>query len=190
MKRLLIIPILLISFTTANAQLNKFITDWQAQLTVSPYSIDLWGSTPATSKITASYGMFEVIWFHGFKTLYDTPGLMKNSHKVSIFAPQMRIMDKGKQASDYRYGGNYFSIFINPIQYHFWKFSITGGIGWFFRKLPDVRGRHLNFQLQLTYQIKDWIGISWSHVSSGFHIFTDVNPGVDNISIVISFLNN
>lgn len=171
----------------AQAQLSKFITDWNVQITASPYSIQMWGKTPATSKVTVSYGMIELVWFHGFETLTDVQGIMNNSHKVPIGYSQMRVMNGSKQASNYRYGGNYFGVFINPIQYHFWHFDVQGGIGWFFRKIPDIRGAHLNFQFQLTYMLKDWIGISYSHISNGFGLWHEVNSGFDNISIVINF---
>lgn len=188
MKRFLLILSLFAITATAQAQLSRFITDWDAQVSVSPYSIQAFGRTPATAKLTASYGMIEFVMFHSFKMLYDRKGLAENSH--SAYAGMGRAMDEGKQISDYRYGGNYFGIFVNPIQYHFWKLSVSGGIGWMFRKLPDSRGRHLQFQFRFTYMMKKWIGVSYQHVSSGFHIFDQANPGVDNVSIVINFLNN
>lgn len=176
--------IVVMSTVMARGQLSTFITDWNTQVTVSPYSIELFGQTPATGKVTISYGMFQIMWLHGFETLYDPTGIRRHSHPIGN--DDVRMMDHGHKLSKYKFDDNYLAIFINPLQYHFWHFIAQGGIGWFFKSFPDVRGAHLNFQFQLTYMLKDWIGISYSHVSSGFTL-RDFNPGLDNISIVLNF---
>lgn len=190
MKRLLTVLtfIILVGALTveSRAQVSKFITDWNVQITVSPTSIKLFGQTPSTAKFTISYGMVELVYFQTYSPFIDEYGLSHNT-LIKVENRQLKnIVINGYSASDFIINGASFGIFINPIQFNKWNFSITGGIGWMFRKYPDVRGRHLQFQLQFAYMMNDWLGVSWSHISSGFNLFDQCNLGVDNFSLIIN----
>lgn len=63
---------------------------------------------------------------------------------------------------------------------------MTTGVAYFFSAVPDVRGKHLNFTLEigagvqsaLTDRILLTLGYRYHHLSNGFR--GDINPGVDS----------
>ena len=149
MKQLVIIPLLFITISL------------QAQsITFSPTSVPLWGTAPATGKITAEYRSFQAVYLYAFKTMYD---------------------DRGGQ-----YSGGFFALFWNPLVIGLNSFEVRGGAGYFFRRYATINGTHINFQFQTNYQITDRLGITYQHISNGFGLFNDINPGIDNIGIKFS----
>jgi len=172
MKKLILISAFLTVTTTANAQI---LPDWHAEISVSPYSMNFWGSIKGSAKITASYGMFEIVGLHMFKSYYSIERV-----KQRVYGNAISWYEKF-----HNFSKNYFAIFINPIEIQEGDFTFRGGIGYFFNEFPTKQGTHINFQAQLIYMPFDNIGIKYSHISNGFKLFNMYNPGLDNISLVI-----
>ena len=129
-------------------------------ISIAPTSIPIWGKAPQTMKITASYRYVQAVWLYAFKTMYD---------------------DRGGQ-----YSGGFFALFWNPLVIGLNSFEVRGGAGYFFRRYPTINGTHINFQFQTSYKITDHLGITYQHISNGFGLFNDINPGIDNIGIQFS----
>jgi len=129
-------------------------------LQVSPTSMSLWGHSPRVAKISLGYRSVELVYLYGFKSMYD--------HQGAAF------------------GGEYFGVFWNPLTVEKGPLKISGGAGYFFRKYPTVNGTHLNFSLKLSFRLSENLRVQYGHISNGFGIFNSVNPGVDNIGLVIA----
>ncbi|HLR24775.1 MAG TPA: hypothetical protein VK112_02835 [Fodinibius sp.] len=66
-------------------------------------------------------------------------------------------------------------------------FKVSGGAGYFFRKYPTINGTHIKFSLKLLFRISEGISLQYGHISNGFGLFNNINPGVDNVGLVIVF---
>jgi|SRR5699024_557101 len=130
------------------------------RLQVSPMSMHLWGHSPQVAKVSLAYRSVEAVYLYGFKTMYD--------HQGAAF------------------GGGYAGLFWYPLAFEKDRFKASGGIGYFSRKYPTINGTHINFSLRLAYRISKKLSIQYSHISNGFGLLNGLNPGVDNIGLVIA----
>lgn len=130
------------------------------QISVSPTSAPIWGKTPGVAAVSISYANFEVVYFHAMDRMHDGYGAAME--------------------------GGYTGLFWKPLNFEFKGFRASGGTGYLLRKFPTVNGRNLHFTAQLTYALSSRLGVKWSHYSNGFGLFCDLNPGIDNISLVIN----
>lgn len=129
------------------------------RLQISPTSVPLWGASPQVAKISLSYRSVELVYLYGFKTMYDDYSAV--------------------------FGGEYFGIFWYPLSIEQGRLKLSGEAGYFFRKYPTINGTHLNFSVKLLFKITEYLGIQYSHISNGFGVLNPINPGVDNIGLVV-----
>lgn len=131
------------------------------QIAVSPVSVPLWGRAPHTSKLAVSYHDVELVVLYAFcNGITDLQG-----------AP---------------YEGLFYGLFWTPINIDLWRFRLEGGAG-YMTKYPTKNGTHLLFTAKVTYRINDWLGARYSHISNGFGLLNELNPGLDAISLVYRF---
>jgi len=171
--------IILALATPANAQIAKPFEDGFS-VSVSPYSIPLWGQSPAAAKATARFGIFEAVFVHTFKTMYDT---VIEKELIAQYG-ESKIYKEGKPGV---YEGSWLGLFALPLEVSMGSLHMEGGVGYFFKRFPTKNGTHINFTLQIEYGITDAIGVRYAHISNGFGAFNSLNPGLDNISLVVRF---
>src|SRR5699024_10913389 len=128
-------------------------------LQVSPTSMPLWGQSPQVAKISLGYRSVELVYLSGFKTLYD--------QQYATF------------------GGEYVGVFWNPFTVEKGPVKFSGGAGYFFREYPTVNGTHIHFSLKFSFRVSERLRLQYGHISNGFGLFSNLNPGVDNIGLVI-----
>lgn len=97
---------------------------------------------------------------------------------------ELKLQKTGKDAG--YYGGVYIGLFWTPINFSYKNFELNAGAGVFNRKYPTNQGAYLNFTIELYYNITNHISIGYEHISNGFGLLHDLNPGVDNFSLKIS----
>lgn len=131
------------------------------QIAISPTSLKAWGSTPGVIKASVSYQTIEAVILYASRRMYD--------HSGDIMA------------------GYYTGLFWNPISFQTGPVAWSGGPGYFLRRYPTTNGTHLHFSAELSYPLTSMISLQYGHISNGFGLTNPVNPGVDNIAIVINF---
>lgn len=144
-------------------------------ISVSPTSIPLWGQIRQTAKISIEYKDFELVGVHAFEDYYDTE--MTPVQKSNGYV----IKRPGK------YEGTYIGLFYTPLDYSYRGFEVDAGAGFWNRKFPTRHGVRFHFTLSLSYMITDDIGVGWSHMSNGFGVIDNLNPGLDHLSIKVRF---
>lgn len=165
MKRGITLFMLCILSIGANAQTISTPFNYQSesvQITVSPYSVTLWGAMPHTMKATISYHMVEVVYMYNFKAIkysYQGGGIVEQRSWIGVF--------------------------ILPLQFDYNNLNLSVGAGYFFQPFPSRDGQSINLTLQLSYMLTETIGLSYQHISNGFGITNPFNPGIDNIGLVI-----
>lgn len=145
----------------------------------SPTSVPLWGQIPSTAKASVEYKDFEIIAVKAMQTMYDyhgTPDMYSNiNSKGSIFDRP------GK------YSGYYFGLFYSPLSVEYGNLSANGGVGLWNRRFPTKNGEHIHFKLSASYKIHDNFSVEYEHLSNGFGIINQLNPGIDHFSIKYHF---
>src|SRR5699024_1161182 len=124
-------------------------------LQVSPTSMSLWGHSPRVAKISLGYRSVELVYLYGFKSMYDHQGAAV--------------------------GGEYFGVFGNPLTVEKGPLKISGRGGYLFRKYPTTTGMRIKFSLKRLLGISAGISLQYAHVSNGFGLFNNINPGVVNV---------
>jgi len=156
MKQLINIILFVLIAYTASAQ----------QITVSPVSTPMWGTTPWTSSVSISYSDFRVTIVRPIKK-FD------------------KLYYKGNHVGSYK--GIFLGVSYNPLSLSVNKIDITSGVGIFHRPFPNKDiGQRLYFNIQVSYQITSRISLTYKHRSNGFGIWNKVNPGLDNIGLSVS----
>jgi len=128
-------------------------------ISYSPTSFSAWGATKSTEKVDIRYKSFQYIYVNIKDERLDKNGdsVIQFNHAL-FFAP--KISNNG--------------------------FYVSGGFGYFVKKLANKNGTHLNFVFESGYE-KDLgsikIGVRYSHISNAYR--GALNPGIDNISITI-----
>jgi len=133
-------------------------------LTVSSPSLSLWGKTPAIMEMSVGYKDVGVHYFHVMEPYYlvrDAPFGMQyvagqTTSNVGVSYSPINLFDI------IRFGGMYF-----------------------FKPFPVDIGERFNFLLDIGYNFRNF-RISYSHISNGFGIPNEVNPGVDTIKLTVS----
>lgn len=134
---------------------------------ISPSSMKLWGQIPSVAKVAAEYKDFEAIWLIPYRH-YEFVMPATGEHKGS--------------SNDFNIG-----LFYKPVSVSKGDFSASGGVGAFFQRFPTGKGSIVNFTLEVEYRINKSFSVQYQHLSNGFGIQNDFNPGLDNLSIVINF---
>lgn len=173
---LLMMALLAAGASRCAAQVQVSFFDFTGPLegTFSPWSVKVWGKAPAMQKLTLRWGSLELVYLHTFKTLYHVDRV------YHLYGTDV--------AETSEYHGSYVALFVMPVQLDAGRFRASAGAGWFFfKRFATGSGQHLNFTIQLSYMLTDRLGLMYSHISDGFGILNEFNPGVDNFSIKVTF---
>src|SRR5699024_1778390 len=100
--------IMLAMATPANAQIAKPFEDGFS-ISASPYNIPRGGQSPAAAKATARFGIFEAVFVHTFKTMYDT---VSEKELIAQYG-ESKIYREGKPGV---YEGSWFGLFALPLK--------------------------------------------------------------------------
>lgn len=129
---------------------------------VMPQSFKLWGQIPSYRAVGIQYNKLSIYYFHST----DTSDYWYNRNDEWI---KTNINDS--------FAISYNVMIINE----YLKFDVI----YFFDEFPHDGANKLNFKLNIGIPITKYLNIEYSHISNGFGILNDANPGVDNVSIKI-----
>ncbi|MCC5942257.1 MAG: hypothetical protein JJU37_12015 [Balneolaceae bacterium] len=129
-------------------------------VSVAPYSFNFWGSIDQTSQFSAEYKMAGIHYFHTWDDeVYRTSTTGQFAKKTSSFA-----------------------LSLLPVDFTYLRF---GGI-FFTNRFPITSGNRVHFYLELNLPIRR-VDLSYRHISNGFNLFTEDNPGFDTIALRFRF---
>lgn len=160
MKKLGLLIVLLL---TSQACLSQ-------SLSVAPYSMKLWGQTGQMGSASGNYGMISIHYFFTYK---DNERFYSGSPK-----DKLETSTRGKFIKNQ----NTLAISIKPLSF---RDIARAGVMYSFNKFPSTNGSHLNFTLEIGKDITNNIRLSYRHISNGFGIQNDYNPGLDTFQITI-----
>lgn len=129
-------------------------------LSVSPWSFALWGSIEGISEVSVEYEFIGLHYFHSWD---------ENEYR-NILNDELVT----KTSS--------FAISVVPLRM---KYLRLGGI-FFDRKFPISNASKYNLLLEVQYPIGRF-AISYKHISNGFSLFNETNPGYDTLSLKFRF---
>lgn len=130
-------------------------------ISVAPTSFKAWGKTGYYSSISASYKNIGIHYFHPYKTLY-----WKNENYEG----------NGPETTPA------FAISYTPINV---EDILRAGAIIFDRPFPIKIGSQINFKLSAGYSF-GIVRVSYVHISNGFGIMNDVNPGMDMMQLSLN----
>ncbi|WP_234573063.1 hypothetical protein [Rhodohalobacter sp. 614A] len=129
-------------------------------LGISPSSHKLWGETTGMTEFYAEYKFVGLHYFHNRdETRYTLEGSDDVIRKTSSFA---------------------FS--ITPVDLTYFR----AGMIFFEQRFPVEVASRAQFLLEANLPIRRFT-ISYRHISNGFGLFNEVNPGVDSFSVKVNF---
>lgn len=129
-------------------------------ISVSPYSFALWGSIEGISEVSVE------VQFVGFHYFYS----WDNTEYRNILNKELVT----KTSS--------FAISIVPLRMKYFR---LGGI-FFDNKFPISNASKYNLLLEVQYPIGRF-AVSYKHISNGFSLFNETNPGYDTLSLKFRF---
>ncbi len=129
-------------------------------LGVSPYSFKAIGGVQATSEIFFQYEWIGIHYFYAWDK--------------EKFITEEELMITQKSSSP--------ALSVSPFQFTYF----SAGMIYFKDKFPVTIGNRLHFMLSLSLPL-DRFTISYKHISNGFGLIYEMNPGLDTISIQIHF---
>ena len=163
MTRLILISLLLLS--SAQAQ----------SITIAPTSIHLWGKTPGMMEMAVSYKDIGVHYFHNHSPsvlAYQSDQGVRIDHILPDMTGRYVIEQTRSNIA-----ASYTPVKIGGI--------IRAGGMLFANQFPIRSGQRLNFFLDIGYNF-DRFRISYSHLSNGFGLVNEINPGLDSIRIKVA----
>ncbi|MCG2591060.1 hypothetical protein [Rhodohalobacter sulfatireducens] len=129
---------------------------------ISPVSHKLWGDTRDMSEFYLEYKFVGLHYFHNWD---DTRYMRKGTDEII------------EQTSA-------FAISVIPLDLTYFRAGMIA----FDRRFPvDVASR-VQFLLEASIPIRRFT-ISYRHISNGFGLFNEINPGVDSFSVKVHFGN-
>lgn len=129
-------------------------------LSVSPWSFSLWGSIEGISEVSLEIDFVGFHYFHAWdKQVYRN---ILNDELVT------------KTSS--------FAISVVPLRL---KYLRLGAI-FFDHKFPISNASKYNLLLEIQYPFHRFI-LSYKHISNGFSVFNETNPGYDTLSLKVRF---
>jgi hypothetical protein len=129
---------------------------------ISPASHRFWGETVGMTEFYAEYKFLGVHYFHNRdERLYALEGSNEIISQTSSFA---------------------FSVIPLDVKY------FRAGMIMFERRFPVTVASRVHFLLEASLPIRR-VTISYRHISNGFGIFNEINPGVDSFSVKVHFGN-
>ncbi len=129
---------------------------------ISPVSHKLWGETEDISEFYAEYKFVGLHYFHNWD---DTRYAMDGSDQV--------IMPTSA-----------FAVSVLPVDLTYFR----AGMILFDRRFPVDIASRVQFILEANLPIRRFT-ISYRHISNGFGMFNEINPGVDSFSVKVHFGN-
>ncbi len=129
-------------------------------LGVSPYSFKAIGGVQATSELYFQYEWVGVHYFHA----WDNEKFITEEDQI--------ITQKSSSLA----------LSVSPLQ----NTHFNAGVIYFKNKFPVTVGNRLHFMLSLSLPL-DRITISYKHISNGFGLIYEMNPGLDTISVQFNF---
>lgn len=135
--------------------------DAQSQVVgVSPASHRLWGETQGLTEFYVEYKFLGLHYFHNRDhTLYEMDDSNQIIKKTSALA-----------------------LSVMPLDLKYFR----GGMIFFDRRFPVTVGSRVQFLLEASLPIRRFT-ISYRHISNGFGMFNDINPGIDSFSVKVNF---
>lgn len=127
---------------------------------ISPVSHKLWGETEDISEFYAEYKFVGIHYFHNWD---DTRYAMDGSDRV--------IMPTSA-----------FAVSVLPVDLTYFR----AGMILFDRRFPVDIASRVQFILEANLPIRRFT-ISYRHISNGFGMFNEINPGVDSFSVKVHF---
>lgn len=125
---------------------------------ISPTSHKLWGETKDISEFYVEYKFLGVHYFHNRdETMYMQDGSDQIIQQTSAFA-----------------------ISLTPVDFKYFR----GGMILFDRRFPVNIASRVHFLLEASLPIRRFT-ISYRHISNGFGVFNEINPGMDSFSVKI-----
>lgn len=137
---------------------------------VAPYSMKLWGQTQDMGSIDAGYGMISVHYFFTYK---DNERFYDGSPRGELETSTVGKFIKNQ---------NTLAISVKPLSF---RNIARAGVMFSLNKFPSTNGSRLNFTLEVGKDITDNIRLSYRHISNGFGIQNNYNPGLDTFQITI-----
>ncbi|MEX2600876.1 MAG: hypothetical protein WD355_04465 [Balneolaceae bacterium] len=139
------------------------VTIYSQSLSVSPTSFKGWGQTPGMSELSVSYKNVSIHYFYVYRTYYGyyrhRGELVYAGHSQSTFAI------------------SYLPVSIYDI--------VRAGVMLSEKNFPLENGAKLNFWLEGGVDIGRF-RISYVHISNGFGILHELNPGMDTIRFTVN----
>lgn len=127
---------------------------------ISPASHKLWGETRDISEFYLEYKFVGVHYFHNWDdTRYQRDGSDEVIEQTSAFA-----------------------LSVTPVDLTYFR----AGMIVFDRRFPVDIGSRAQFLLEASLPIRRFT-ISYRHISNGFGMFNEINPGVDSFSVKYRF---
>ncbi|MDR9366315.1 MAG: hypothetical protein RI575_13335 [Balneolaceae bacterium] len=127
---------------------------------VSPASHKFWGETVGITEFYAEYKFLGVHYFHNWdETLYFREGTEEIIQQTSAFA-----------------------LSVTPVDLTYFR----AGLMLFDKRFPVDISSHVHFLLEVSLPIRRFT-ISYRHISNGFGVFNEINPGVDSFSVKVQF---
>jgi hypothetical protein len=112
------------------------------------------------SEFYAEYKFLGVHYFHNWdETLYFREGTEEIIQQTSAFA-----------------------LSVTPVDLTYFR----AGMILFDKRFPVDISSHVHFLLELSLPIRRFT-ISYRHISNGFGVFNEINPGVDSFSVKVHF---
>ena len=82
---------------------------------------------------------------------------------------------------------NMFGISLTPINIEYRLLSLRAGVVYLFKNFPEkYRGAKVNYTIALYFDLTDWFSVGYFHLSNGFRLFHNYNPGMDAITLKIN----
>lgn len=129
---------------------------------ISPSSHKFWGETTGMTEIYAEYKFVGLHYFHNWdETRYALDDSDEIVRKTSSLA-----------------------LSVIPLDLTYFR----AGMIFFERRFPVDIASRTQFLLEASLPIRRFT-ISYRHVSNGFGLFNDINPGVDSFSVKVHFGN-
>ncbi|MDZ7720667.1 MAG: hypothetical protein U5K72_17755 [Balneolaceae bacterium] len=136
-------------------------TDARSQsIGISPASHKLWGETVGLTEFYVEYKFLGAHYFHNWdKTLYSLNGSDKIINQTSSLA-----------------------LSFTPLDLDYFR----AGMMVFQRRFPVTVASRVHFLLEASIPIHRFT-ISYRHISNGFGLLNEINPGVDSFSVKVHF---
>lgn len=130
----------------------------------SPMSFNFWGRTPGMSSVAIEYKQFGLHYYYPFTPYYYVGDIEHNAPEIPKTQSNIGIS-------------------YAPIQVFN---TVTAGAYIFAKKFPlSHMGQRVNFFVDIGFSVNRF-RVSYHHISNGFGLVTEFNPGVDSIRLTIA----